>query len=72
MTRIKRCIFILFLADYFNVSLDYLCDRDNRYPTPSADEIELLNIYDALDKQGRTIVLASAYQQKQRQEAENA
>ncbi len=58
------------IADYFDVSLDYLCDRDKRYPTPSQDEFEPLRIYDELDKQGRIIVLAAAYQQKQRQDGE--
>ena len=58
------------IADYFDVSLDYLCGREDRYPEPTPDAFELLRIYDGLDKQGKTIVLASAYQQKQRLEGE--
>ena len=58
------------IADYFDVSLDFLCGRDNRYPEPSPEAFELIRIYEGLDKQGKTIVLGNAYQQKQRMEDE--
>lgn len=57
---------LLKIANYFDVSLDYLCGRDDRYPDPSSDTFELIRIYEALDKQGRIIVMSNAYQQKQR------
>lgn len=54
------------LADFFDVSIDYIVGRDDRYPTPSPDTFELIRMYENLDKEGRTIVLGTAYQQKQR------
>lgn len=56
------------LADFFDVSLDYLVGRDDRYPAPTPDTFELIRMYDNLDREGRTIVLGTAYQQKQRME----
>ncbi len=58
------------IADYFDVSLDYLTGRDERFPEPSPEAFELIRIYESLDKQGKTIVLGTAYQQKQRVEGE--
>ena len=54
------------IADYFDVSLDYLVDRGDRFPTPSPDTYELVRIYENLDHEGKTVVLGVAYQQKQR------
>ncbi len=54
------------IADYFNVSLDYLVGRDADYPSLSPDANELCRIYENLDAEGRTIVLGQAYLQKQR------
>lgn len=59
------------VADYFDVSLDYLVGRNDRFPDPSPEAFELIRIYESLDKQGRVIVLGSAYQQKQRMEDES-
>lgn len=56
------------IADYFNVSLDYLCDREDKFPAPTPDALEVVRIYDALDHEGKTVVLGAAYQQKQRME----
>lgn len=53
------------IADYFNVTLDYLCDRGTGVSLSSEAE-ELVKIYDALDKEGRVVVMAAAYTQKQR------
>ena len=53
------------IADYFNVSLDYLCGRDDKFPSPSPDAFELVKIYDKLSKEGKTVVLGEAYKQKQ-------
>lgn len=57
------------IADHFAVSLDYLTGRDDRFPTMSQDGFELIRIYESQDKEGKTIILASAYLQKQRLEA---
>ncbi len=57
------------LADYFDVSLDYITGRDDRFPSPSPDCFELIRIYEGLDREGKAVVLGSAYQQKQRSEA---
>lgn len=54
------------MADYFDVSLDYLVGRDKRFPAPSPDTFELIRIYEALDREGKAVVLGMAYQQKQR------
>ena len=54
------------IADYFGVSLDYLVGRDDRYPAPSEDACELMRIYDTLDREGRTVVLGAAYQERRR------
>lgn len=54
------------IADYFDVSLDYLVGRDDRYPAPSDDACELMRIYDTLDREGRTVVLGAAYAEKRR------
>ena len=54
------------IADYFDVSVDYLVDRSDRFPTPSPDTYELIRLYEGLDREGKTIVLGTAYQQKQR------
>ena len=53
------------IADYFNVSLDYLCGREEKFPSPSPDAFELIRIYDSLGKEGKTVVLGEAYKQKQ-------
>lgn len=54
------------IADYFDVSVDYLVGRNDRYPSPSPDTFELIRMYEDLDREGKTIVLGTAYQQKQR------
>jgi transcriptional regulator with XRE-family HTH domain len=56
------------IADYFGVSLDYLCGRDDRYPDPSPESLELIRVFMDLDKEGQAIVMGMAYQQKQRKE----
>lgn len=58
------------IADYFNVSLDYLVGRDDRFPSPSPDSWELIRIYEALDREGKAVVLGEAYKQKQRMGSE--
>lgn len=59
------------IADYFGVSIDYLIGRDDRYPVPSPDACELMRIYDTLDREGRVMVLSSAYNEKRRIESAN-
>lgn len=54
------------IADYFDVSIDYLVGRDDRFPAPSPDTFELIRLYESLDREGKTVVLGMAYQQKQR------
>lgn len=54
------------IADYFDVTIDYLVGRDDRYPAPSEDACELIRIYDTLDREGRTVVLGVAYAEKRR------
>ena len=54
------------IADYFNVSVDYILGRDDRFPAFSPDTYELMRIYDRLDHEGQVIVLSEAYKQKQR------
>lgn len=54
------------IADYFGVTLDYLVGRDDRYPVPSPDACELMRIYDTLDREGKIIVMSSAYNEKRR------
>ena len=60
------------LADYFDVSVDYLVGRDDRFPQPSPDTFELVRLYEDLDREGKAVVLGSAYQQKQRMNSEKA
>lgn len=54
------------IADYFEVSTDYLLGRDDRYPTPTEDACEMLRIFSSLDREGRTVVLSAAYTEKRR------
>lgn len=54
------------IADYFDVPVDYLLGRDKRYPFPSEDASELVRIYNDLDREGRTVVLGTAYQERRR------
>lgn len=56
---------IIKIADYFDVSLDYLCGREDKYPSPSPDAFELVRVYDKLGKEGKTVVLGEAYKQRQ-------
>lgn len=60
------------IADFFDVSIDYLVGRDDRYPTPSPATFELIRIYESLDSEGKAVVLGIAYQQKQRMANEEA
>lgn len=57
------------IADYFDVSVDYLVGRNEQFPSPSPDTFELIRLYEGLDREGKAVVLGSAYQQKQRMEA---
>ena len=54
------------VADYFDVSLDYLAGRDDRFPNPSPEAFELIRIFENLDHEGKAVVLGTAYIQKQR------
>lgn len=54
------------LADYFNVSIDYLAGRESMYPDPSPDSCTLMKAFSELDEEGKTIVLAAAFTQRQR------
>jgi len=47
---------LLLIADHFNVSLDYLCERKS---VLSNDEIELLRYYREMNKDGRFAALMS-------------
>ena len=60
------------VADYFDVSLDYLTGRDDRFPNPTPETFELIRIYEKLDREGKAVVLGTAYIQKQRVGGENA
>lgn len=57
------------IADFFDVSIDYLIGREDRYPIPSPDACELMRIYDALDREGRVMVMSSAYSEKRRMDS---
>lgn len=57
---------ILRIADYFNVSVDWILDRDSRYPVSNPDYYDLVSAYSKLDKQGQAVVLGTVYQQLQR------
>ena len=54
------------IADLFNVSADYLLDREQQDSCFSEDMQELARIYSVLDREGKTIVLATCYTQRQR------
>lgn len=54
---------LLKIADLFDVSVDYLL---NRSENQAHDESELVRIYNELDNEGKVIVLASCYKQRQR------
>lgn len=71
------------LSDFFNVSIDYLLGRDTSYPhkapkekTPppslKGDESEMLDLYNKLDKEGKTGVLHACYQEIRRMKEEQA
>ena len=57
---------IVSIADYFNVSLDWLLERDDRFPVNNPDYYDLVTAYSKLDTQGKAIVLGTVYQQLQR------
>lgn len=57
---------LLRIADYFSVSMDYLTERDDRYPAMTEDTVELAKIYNALGREGKTMVMSAAYAEKRR------
>ena len=54
------------IADYFHVTTDYLLGRETKVDLPTEDAMELMKIYNRLDRAGRAIVLGEAYRQKLR------
>ncbi len=62
---------ILFkISKYFKISIDLLLDVDEQFTNAeklSDDELELLQEYKKLDKKGKTIVLATCYQEQEKQ-----
>lgn len=57
---------IVQIADYFNVSTDWLLERDDRYPVANPEYKDLVQAYAKLDDQGKAVVLGTVYQQLQR------
>ena len=57
---------IVSIADYFNVSLDWLLERDTRFPVSNPEYFNLVTTYSKLDDQGKAVVMGIAYQQLQR------
>lgn len=57
---------IVKIADYFNVSTDWLLERDDRYPVANPEYKDLVQAYAKLDDQGKAVVLGTVYQQLQR------
>lgn len=46
------------IADYFNVSTDYLLGRDVKAPTLSDEQTTVLNSFDSLNSAGRNALMA--------------
>ena len=64
--------YICAIADFFSVSIDYVLTGKNLTPANPGldkDESALLQIYRCLEPDGRSILLATAYQEKRRLES---
>ena len=67
--------YICAIADFFSVSIDYVLTGKNLTPANPGldkDESALLQIYRCLEPDGRSILLATAYQEKRRLESSHA
>lgn len=53
---------LILYANFFNVSVDYILDREQTYTAPalSEDEKELLNIFSSLSDSGKDTVMVAA------------
>lgn len=58
----KYCL----MADFFYVSVDYLMGRDELPKADTPDAQELLRIFNSADREGKTIILATAFKEKRR------
>lgn len=73
-SRVPRPEMLCKLGAYFGVSIDVLLDFESEKHinkvvdyTLTDDELELLQEYRKLDKKGKTIVLATCYQEQEKQ-----
>lgn len=58
----KYCL----MADFFMVSVDYLMGRDELPKADTPDAQELLRIFNSADREGKTMILATAFKEKRR------
>ena len=70
-TSVPDALTLLKLAEYFDVSTDYLLSNDDSVAKPEPEDIkELAESFELLDKKGKTLVMAELYRQLERCAAE--